>query len=59
MGLSLGAISPLSFIRWSLPSAGVDGLVINALIANSPQPILSAIYYVCNGIFTCFLMGSK
>jgi hypothetical protein len=49
----------LTFIQWTLPSAGATGLVLNALIANSPQPILSTIYYAYNGIFTCFMLGAE
>jgi hypothetical protein len=58
MSLSIGAIDPKAFIyRWSIPSAGIRGLVSNVLVANSPQAILSTIYYTYNGLFTCFLLG--
>jgi hypothetical protein len=59
MDVGFGAIDPLSFISWDIPREGVGGLLANALVVNLPQPILSAIYYVYNGIFTCYLLGSE
>jgi hypothetical protein len=37
----------------------VDGFIGNVLIANSPQIILSAIYYSYNGLFTTFLLSNE
>jgi hypothetical protein len=59
MRLALGVVSPVTFIQWSMPSTGTTALVLNALVANLPQPILSSIYYVYNGIFTCFMLGAE
>jgi hypothetical protein len=59
MDVGFGAIDPLAFISWDLPREGGRGLLMNALVVNFPQPILSATYYVYNGIFTCYLLGSE
>jgi hypothetical protein len=47
----------MTFISWNIPSQGVTGLILNAIVANSPQPILSSIYYAYNGLFTSFMLG--
>ncbi len=31
--------------------------MVNVFVANSPQPILSMIYYTYNGLLTCFLLA--
>jgi hypothetical protein len=59
MALGFGVVDPLAFISWDLPKEGASGLLLNAIVVNSPQPILSATYYVYNGIFTCYLLGSE
>jgi hypothetical protein len=58
MGLGIGTADPRTFIQgWSVPSQGTYGLLANVFIANSPQPILSMIYYTYNGLLTCFLLA--
>jgi len=58
--LGLGAVDPRAFIYgWKVPHTGTSGLLSNVLIANSPQVILSSIYYVYNSLFTCFMLGAE
>jgi hypothetical protein len=57
--LPFGATDSLAFTYTGLPSIGIAGLMINVLLANSPQVILSAIYYAYNGIFTLFLLAAE
>lgn len=59
MNLGFAAIDPRSFIYGFTPSSGTSGLISNVFLANLPQTILSAIYYVYNGIFTCFMLGTE
>src|ERR1700753_3703235 len=58
IALPLGSLDPNTFIQgWSVPGLGVSGLLSNVFIANSPQLILSVIYFTYNSLFTCFLLG--
>ncbi|KAF2709364.1 hypothetical protein K504DRAFT_353366, partial [Pleomassaria siparia CBS 279.74] len=52
--IGVGKASAVTTIDYSLPTAtrGTAGLLSNVLIANSPQPILSCIYFMYNGLFT-------
>jgi hypothetical protein len=59
MNLGFAAIDPRSFIYGVTPAAGTAGLILNVFLANLPQVILSTIYYVYNGIFTCFMLGTE
>ncbi|KAL0261157.1 hypothetical protein SLS55_004853 [Diplodia seriata] len=47
-GLGLGTAGPYNLIAWTLPSS----VVSTVLIANSPQAILSAIYFFVNALVT-------
>ncbi|KAL1625239.1 hypothetical protein SLS54_003327 [Diplodia seriata] len=51
-GLGLGTAGPYNLIGWSLPSSGDSAVVSTVLVANSPQAILSAIYFLVNALFT-------
>jgi len=57
--LGLGAITPVTFISWSIPSDGALGLIENVLMANLAQPILSFLYFMLNGLFTCMLLSNE
>ncbi|KAF1817289.1 hypothetical protein P152DRAFT_463494 [Eremomyces bilateralis CBS 781.70] len=58
--LGLGAISPSTLITgWDIPSAAVAGLIGNIMVANSPQPIFSFIYFTCNGLMTSVAMAAE
>ena len=36
-----------------------DGLLLNVLVANSPQALLSFLFLTYNGLYTCMLMASE
>ena len=60
MSIPIGSLNPATFIfGWNVPQEGNSGLVGNVLVANSPQLILSMIYYTYNSLFTCFFMGRE
>ena len=44
-------------IYWSLPGNG--GLLTTTLVANSPQILLSLLFLMYNGLFTCMLLVSE
>ncbi|MCJ1471140.1 hypothetical protein MMC07_009788 [Pseudocyphellaria aurata] len=48
--LGVGAVDVRTLIDWELKT-----LVANVLVANLAQPILSLIYFIYNGVFTCML----
>ncbi|MCJ1283445.1 hypothetical protein MMC26_002774 [Xylographa opegraphella] len=53
--LGLGAVHTGTLINWSIPSTGSAGLIGCVLLANLAQPILSFLYFLYNGLFTCML----
>ncbi len=55
--LGYGTVTSQLMIAWSLPGTG--GLLINILVANSPQVLLSFLYFTYNGIFTCMLLADE
>jgi hypothetical protein len=55
--LGIGAITPLTIIGWGLPSTGARGLILNVLVANAAQPILSFLYFSYNGLFTSLFVA--
>lgn len=55
--LGYGAVTSESIIQWSL--SGSRGLLLTALVANSPQLLLSFLYFTYNGLFTCMLLASE
>lgn len=58
--LGIGAVHPMTLISgWHLPSIGGTTIVASVLIANIPQPILSFLYLLFNGIFTSFLLAHE
>ena len=57
--LGLGAITPVTFIRWQLPSRGTRALITNVLVANVPQVVLSFIYFAYNALFTCMSLAAE
>jgi hypothetical protein len=60
MSIPIGSVHPATFIfGWAIRSYGEAGVVGNALVANTPQVILSMIYYTYNSLFTCFLAGRE
>lgn len=60
INLPMGSLNPSTFIfGWNVPTSGNSGVTGNVLVANSPQVILSTIYYTYNSIFTAFLAGQE
>lgn len=58
--LGLGAVHPLTLISGGkLPSIGGTTVIAGVLLANSPQPILSLIYLLFNGVFTGMSLGEE
>lgn len=57
--LGLGAVTPITFIRWQLPSRGTSALLVNVLVANAPQVVLSFIYFAYNALFTCMSLAAE
>lgn len=52
--LGLGAVSSCTLIRWQT-SGGPETLAGNSFVANIAQPILSMIYFLCNGMLTAMI----
>lgn len=59
LSLGLGAITPTTFISWKLPSVGAQGLIVNVLIANIPQLVLSVLYFAYNALFTSMSLSAE
>jgi hypothetical protein len=59
--LGFGAVDQRTLLSsaLSIPTSGTSGLLLNALIANSPQVILSMVYYTYNSLFTCFMISAE
>ena len=49
----------LIWINGSHDLSGADGVMLMVLVANSPQLILSFLYFSYNGIFTCMLLAKE
>ncbi|KAI9714164.1 MAG: hypothetical protein M1812_006492 [Candelaria pacifica] len=58
--LGLGAVHPQSLISgWALPSGGTSAIIPSVLVANVPQPILSFLYLLFNGLCTSMLLAHE
>lgn len=59
--LGFGTPNAAAIINWAatLPRSGTSGLFWNAFIANSPQLILSLLYFSYNAILTAYFLGSE
>ena len=55
--LGFGTVTSESLVSWNKP--GNAGLLLNVLVANSPQALLSFLFLTYNGLFTCMLMASE
>ncbi|KAK4224370.1 hypothetical protein QBC38DRAFT_423706 [Podospora fimiseda] len=51
-----GDLNPFTLLAMGLPQKDPDGLIINVLVANTPQLILSVLYITINIILTTFLV---
>ncbi|KAF2683140.1 hypothetical protein K458DRAFT_390412 [Lentithecium fluviatile CBS 122367] len=54
VGLGFGAIDPRAIIQYDISTT-----LGNIFVANSPQPILSFLYFSYNGLFTGMLLGQE
>lgn len=59
MSVEFGAADPRTMIQWDVAKEGLHGFLANVMIANSPQVVLSAVYFTYNGLFTCFMQGRE
>jgi hypothetical protein len=60
MDLGIGAVHPVTLIGgWNLPTVGGTTAIASILIANTPQPILSFLYLLFNGVFTSMLAAAE
>lgn len=58
--LGLGSVHLSTLISgWNLPSIGGSTVVASVLIANIPQPILSFLYLLFNGVFTSMFLADE
>ena len=60
LDLGIGAVHPSTLISGlSLASIGGSTVIASVLIANIPQPILSFLYLLFNGVFTSMLLADE
>jgi hypothetical protein len=60
LDLGIGAVNPNTIISGlALSSIGGTTLISSVLIANIPQPILSFLYLLFNGVFTSMLLADE
>lgn len=55
--MGYGTVTSESIISWDLRGPG--GLLVNVLVANLPQVIISFLFLTYNGVFTCMLLASE
>ncbi|KAK3987182.1 hypothetical protein QBC44DRAFT_295501 [Cladorrhinum sp. PSN332] len=54
-----GELSPFTLVAMNLPLQDPDGLILNVLLANTPQLLLSVLYITLNVILTTFLVQQE
>jgi hypothetical protein len=59
LGLGTNSMTIIDFPGWTNYDWGYNGMVGMVLLANMPQPILSGIYILYNGIFTSMLQAAE
>jgi hypothetical protein len=59
MGLGLGTLSSKTLIRNDIESRDWSGLLANVVMANTPQVILSMLYFTYNGLFTSIALATE
>ncbi|KAF7510338.1 hypothetical protein GJ744_006834 [Endocarpon pusillum] len=60
INLGFGAVTPTTLITgWDLTSIGGNTVITSVLIANIPQPILSSLYLLFNGVLTSMLLADE
>lgn len=60
MDLGIGTVKPSTTISgWKLATIGGSQVIASVLIANIPQPILSFVYLLFNGVFTSMFLADE
>ncbi|KAM0722513.1 hypothetical protein Q7P37_001954 [Cladosporium fusiforme] len=59
LDMGFGSLSADSMIETDLPSTGSTGLISSVLLANTPQAIVSFLYLLYNGLFTCMHLAHE
>ena len=57
--MGFGAVDSRALIDIGLPTGGASGLVSSVLLANLPQAIVSFLYLMYNGLYTCMLLSNE
>lgn len=57
--LGFGNINPNAMVDLNLPDTDTQGFISSVLLANLPQVVLSFIYLMYNGLFTCMHLAHE
>lgn len=57
--LGFGAVDSRALLNLNLPTDGTSGLVSSVLVANLPQAIVSFLYLMYNGLYTCMHLAAE
>ncbi|KIW28005.1 uncharacterized protein PV07_07697 [Cladophialophora immunda] len=57
--IGFGSPSGRTLITSSASESGTSSLIANVVLANTPQLILSLLYFTYNGLFTCMLLAHE
>ncbi|KAK4249236.1 hypothetical protein C7999DRAFT_39652 [Corynascus novoguineensis] len=59
MALGLGTLNSKTLMQLETMGSGFDNLLSNVVIANSPQAIMSMLYFTYNGLFTSISLATE
>ncbi|EMD91307.1 hypothetical protein COCC4DRAFT_128640 [Bipolaris maydis ATCC 48331] len=59
LGIGLGNVDPRTIVQDGTASSGLLGVFSNVFVANSPQVIISLIYFSYNAAITSMLLGDE
>ncbi|KAK1978279.1 hypothetical protein LZ30DRAFT_218972 [Colletotrichum cereale] len=54
--LGFGALTPFTYLYIGIPKNDPVGLILNVILANMPQLVLSVLYILCNMMLSTFLL---
>lgn len=58
--IGFGTVDARTLIRgWHIPQEGAASIILNVLVANIAQLVLSFIYFTYNGLFTCMSLATE
>lgn len=57
--MGLGTVNPQSLLNIGINSTGLSGLLLNTLVPNLPQALVSFLYLTYNGLYTCMLVADE